>query len=233
MGRPTATRMRPRLTFANVVSTLALFAAIAGGTALALPGKGRVQANDLKKNAVKAAAIAKNAVRASEIKSGAVGSSEIADGAVASLDVADQGLGYEDLGSNSVIARIRSTGAVQTDDGGEANPVAVPLSGNSWTQAANETDVLFGELTFTEPPVCTNGFVDIQYFLGGEMVLEESYSDDPGTTATEPFARQRPFVFEPGTNTPRTLELRVWDDCDNPGQDYTIERLALNVVAIR
>jgi hypothetical protein len=214
---------KPRLTYANVVATLALFGALAGGTAMALPGKKAVQANDLKKNSVKAAAIAKNAVRAAEIK----------NGVVTGADVADGGLGYEDLGSNSVTARIRTTGPVQSDDGGEANPVSIPLSGNSWTQGANETNVLFGEITYTEPPACTNGFVDIQYYLGGEMVLEESYNDDPGTTNTEPFARSRPFVFEPGAATPRTLELKVWDDCDTAGENYTIDSLALNVVAIR
>lgn len=68
--------------------------------------------------------------------------------------MADRALGYEDLGSNSVVARIRSTGAVNSGDGGPANPVSIPLSGNTWTQAANEIDVGFGEATFTQPAVC-------------------------------------------------------------------------------
>lgn len=104
--------MMKRLTYANVVSTLALFAVIAGGTAAALPGKKTVQANDLKRNSVKAVAIAKKAVRAAEIKTGAVRAAEIQDGSIGGADVADLGLGYEDLGTNSVVTRIRSTGAV-------------------------------------------------------------------------------------------------------------------------
>lgn len=215
--------MKPRLTYANVVSTVALFAVIAGGTAVALPGKKTVQANDLKKNSVKAVAIANEAVRTGEIKNGTIGG----------VDVADEGLGYEDLGSNSVVARIRSTGPIETGDGGEANPVSIPVSGGEWTQQANEIDVLFGEITYTQPPVCTSGFLVVETRFNGEPVDVDSYNDDPGLTLTEPFARSRPFAFEPGTDTPRTLELRAYDECDNAGEEYTIQSIAANVVAIR
>jgi hypothetical protein len=215
--------MRKRLNYANVVSTLALFGVIAGGTAAALPGKKTVEANDLKKNSVKAKAVAKAAIRGSEIK----------DGAVAGAEVADLGLGYQDLGSNSVVTRIRSTGAVQTGDGGEANPVPIPVTGNEWTQAGNEIDVLFGEVTYTEPAACTNGFVDVQFILDGELVDEDSYSNSVPGPVTEPFARSRPFAFEPGADTARKLEFAAWDGCDNAGEQYTVEDIKVNVVAIR
>src|SRR3954462_2498850 len=110
-------RGKPRLTYANVVTTLALFGLIAGGTAIALPGKHRVTADDLHKNAVRAKAIATAAVGVSEIKNGQVDSAEIGEGQVGGADVADQGLGYQDLGSNSVVARIRSTGPTSSGDG--------------------------------------------------------------------------------------------------------------------
>src|SRR6476469_7620639 len=105
-------RFRPRFTYANVVTTLALFAVIAGGTAIALPGKHRVAADDLRKNSIRAPAIATGAIRTSESKDGSVAGTEIGDGQVSSPDVADQSLGYQDLGSNSVCARIRSTGPI-------------------------------------------------------------------------------------------------------------------------
>src|SRR5258706_4209422 len=112
-----AGRIRPRLTYANVVTTLALFAVVAGGTAFALPGKHRVAADDLRKNSIRAPAIATGAIGTSEVKDGSVGGTEIGDGQVGSSDVADQSLAYQDLGSNSVIARIRSTGPIASGDG--------------------------------------------------------------------------------------------------------------------
>ncbi len=62
-------RARGRLTYANVVSTLALFLVIAGGTALA--------ADHLAKNSVGTAQIKKGAVTAAKIKNGAVTGAKI------------------------------------------------------------------------------------------------------------------------------------------------------------
>jgi hypothetical protein len=227
--------IRKRLTYANVVSTLALCIVIAGGTAAALPGKKTVQANDLKKNAVKATAIAKNAVRAAEVKTGAVGSSEVADGAVTGADVADQGLGYQDLGSNSVIARMASTASIQTGDGGQANPVSIPLSGNTWTQAPNETDVLFGEVTYRQPPVCTMGSLRIELLLDGQVIDVDTFGFDtaPNATVAEPLAQLRPYAFETGAANTRTLTLRASDSCDLAGEQFSVEGVELNAVAIR
>jgi hypothetical protein len=84
---------RSHLSFANVISVLALFVAL-GGTSFA--------AVQLSKNSVGAKQIKKNAVRASEIKSNAVGASEIRSNAVAGGDVADGTLGSGDLADNSV-----------------------------------------------------------------------------------------------------------------------------------
>lgn len=66
---------------ALAVSILAL-AVASVGTAGALPGKGRVKANDLAKNSVREAAIKTDAVTRRAIAGGAVGPGEIADGAV-------------------------------------------------------------------------------------------------------------------------------------------------------
>jgi hypothetical protein len=83
--------IRTRVSFANVISMIALFVAL-GGTSYAA----------LAKNSVGAKAIKKDAVRASEIKRNAVGASEIRSNAVAGGDVADGTLGSGDLGDNSV-----------------------------------------------------------------------------------------------------------------------------------
>lgn len=218
--------MKVRLTYANVVSTLALFGVIAGGTAVALPGKGSVQANDLKKNSVKAVAIAASSVRAAEVKDGSIGGKE----------VADLGLGYEDLGSNSVVARIRSTGQpISSGDGGEANPVIIPLNANTWTQAANEVEVGFGEANYTKPAACgSNGSLVVEFVIDGNLMDNDFFNNaDPGTTLSEPALQTRPYLFEPGTATTRTATARMWDTCQNPGENYTLNSYSADIVGIR
>jgi hypothetical protein len=77
-NKPARTR---RPTPALLVAVTALVAAL-GGSAVALPGKGKVDKNDLGKGVVKAKNIRTDAVTAAHIGVGQVGASEIADGGV-------------------------------------------------------------------------------------------------------------------------------------------------------
>jgi hypothetical protein len=75
--------LRDRLTYANVVSTLALFLVLAGGAAYAARvAKKSVGAPQLKANAVTTAKIKANAVTNRKIKANAVGTGKIKDGAI-------------------------------------------------------------------------------------------------------------------------------------------------------
>jgi hypothetical protein len=81
--------IRPRLSYANVVATLALFLALSGGVVWAAHkitskqiGKGAVKNKNLAKNAVKAKNLAKNAVTSAKLKKGAVTNAKVGNGAV-------------------------------------------------------------------------------------------------------------------------------------------------------
>lgn len=78
-----------RFTYANVISTLALFLVLGGASALAATqlAKNSVGPKQLKKNAVSAAKIKKEAVSGAKIKAGAVGTGQLADGAVTSSKI--------------------------------------------------------------------------------------------------------------------------------------------------
>src|SRR5436190_159592 len=66
-------RIRRHLSFANVVSVIALFAALSGGTAVALTGSNTVQSDDLGPGAqVRAADVAANAVKGSNAEDSTV-----------------------------------------------------------------------------------------------------------------------------------------------------------------
>jgi hypothetical protein len=66
-------QIRKRLTYANVMSSIAIFLVLGGATAIAAGlAKNSVGSKQLKKNAVTAAKIKKNAVTTAKIKNGAV-----------------------------------------------------------------------------------------------------------------------------------------------------------------
>jgi hypothetical protein len=72
-------QMRPKLTYANVVATLALFIAIGGASAFAASqlGKNSVGPKQLKKNAVTTAKIKNEALTAAKVKKGTLTGTQI------------------------------------------------------------------------------------------------------------------------------------------------------------
>jgi hypothetical protein len=96
--------VRRRLTYANVMSTLAVFLVVAGGSAVAATqlAKNSVGSNQLKKNAVTAAKIKNNAVTGGKIAKGAVTGAKLGGGAV----------GASNLSANSVTGAAIADGAV-------------------------------------------------------------------------------------------------------------------------
>jgi hypothetical protein len=106
------TRLRRRLTFANVTSCLALFIAL-GGTGYAATvavnsvGKAQIRSNGVGKseiaaNAVGASEIATNAVRSSEIRRSAVGGSEIRADSVGAPEIRASAVGTAELADGGI-----------------------------------------------------------------------------------------------------------------------------------
>src|SRR5215208_5162078 len=69
--------IRNRLSYANVMSTIAVFGVLAGGGAYAAS---KIGASDIAKNAVRSKHITENAVKTPEIADGAVTAPKLADG---------------------------------------------------------------------------------------------------------------------------------------------------------
>jgi hypothetical protein len=89
-------QIRKRLTYANVMSSIAVFLVLGGGAAIAaktvLPKKS-VGTPQLKANAVTTAKIKKNAVTTKKIKDNAVTGAKIADGSITGAEVNASTLG--------------------------------------------------------------------------------------------------------------------------------------------
>lgn len=79
-------QIRKRLTYANVMSSLAVFLVLGGATAFAAT---KIGANQLKANSVKTGKIVKEAITTSKIKNNAVNPSKIANGAVTTDKIAN------------------------------------------------------------------------------------------------------------------------------------------------
>jgi hypothetical protein len=79
-------QIRKRLTYANVMSSIAVFLVLGGATAIAAQKIGK---NDLKANSVTAGKIKKNAVTSAKIKNNAVTANKIANGAVTTNKIGD------------------------------------------------------------------------------------------------------------------------------------------------
>ena len=96
-------RIRNHLSFANVISMIALFVALGGASyaAVTLP-KNSVGPKQIKKRAVRGKHINKNAVSTAKIQGNAVNGGKVANGSLTGDDLADGSVGTGDLGDGSV-----------------------------------------------------------------------------------------------------------------------------------
>jgi hypothetical protein len=94
--------MRKRLTYANVVSSLALFLVLTGGAAYALDGSNTVFSDDIVNGEVKVADIGQAAVATDEIANGQVKAADLGADQVRSSKVLDDNLTGADVAANSL-----------------------------------------------------------------------------------------------------------------------------------
>lgn len=138
-------RIRTRLTFANVVSCIALFVALGGASYAATHlGKNSVGTKQLKKNAVVASKIKKGAITTAKIKKGAVTGAGIAANTVTGANINAPSTPF-----TQVVARLSATATAEYG----ATPPAV-MSLGSFTQPAGQVDQLIGGITITLKASC-------------------------------------------------------------------------------
>jgi hypothetical protein len=109
-------RIRERLTYANVMSTLAVFLVLSGGAAYA--------ASNLGKNSVGSKQLRKSAVTAAKIKKGAVTAVKLRDGSITAAKVADRTLTGTQINSSTlgtVPAATRAESASRADSATSAD----------------------------------------------------------------------------------------------------------------
>jgi hypothetical protein len=198
--------LRPRLTYANVAATIALFLAIGGGTVYAAFGLGKndVHSKNIAPRAVKASDLAKNAVTSPKIKDGAVEAADIAAGVIANVtaDVTGSATGGP-------------RGSVNTN-----TTTALPLSGTTtFTPQDGQVSAIGAQAQFTVATTNAMNFCAPSVFLllNGQPTRVFLSPDDVNTTTLVTRAANDadgPFgLINPGTPLTVTAQLRGDPDC--------------------
>jgi hypothetical protein len=229
----------------NIIAYVALFVALGGTSYAAVRLKpGSVTSAALATRAVTHAKLATNSVTSSNVKRGTLTSSDFKSGTLVKGAIvgpkggqgatgatgAAGGPGPQGLpGGASVGARARFSGSVSAPNGANTN---VPLTGNTWTQVANELDLIAGSMTVQIPASCTGSF-------GNALVV--NVDGTANTFATAPNAPASgtvtmPFVVgtlsEASQSTPHTVTASFGNSCTKSGESFTVTGVNLDVIRV-
>ncbi|HEX2097383.1 MAG TPA: hypothetical protein VHF50_08455 [Solirubrobacterales bacterium] len=122
-------QIRRHLTYANVMSSLAVFLILGGATAFAAVKK--IGANEIKANSIKTGKIVKEAVTAGKIKNGAVIEGKIGDGAVTTNKLADNAVTAPKIAKDAVTTEKILNDAVTGEKVKESTLGQVPSAANA------------------------------------------------------------------------------------------------------
>jgi len=155
-------QIRKRVTYANVMSSLAVFLILGGATAFAAVKK--IGANEIKANSIKTGKIVKEAVTAGKLKKGAVTESKLADNAVTTKKIADNAVTTNKIADNAVTTNKITDNAVT--NGKIANgAVTGNKIGSGTVSKGNLTEGTLLPRAFAL--VEFNGEVDPRFTVGG------------------------------------------------------------------
>jgi hypothetical protein len=121
-------RLRPRLTYANVVSSIALFVVLGGGAYATIDRK--IGTKDIKRNAVTTKKINKQAVRAGKMAPNSVRAGKIFDGAVLTDKLADGAVTEGKLADGVAISGPQGETGPQGPPGPSTGPAGGDLTGS-------------------------------------------------------------------------------------------------------
>jgi len=125
-------QLRKRLTYANVMSSIAVFLMLGGATALAASKK--INGNRIKAGTIKTGKFAKEAVKTGKIAQQAVTESRIADGAVTTNKLADNAVTESKIADNAVTTNKIANEAVKAEKLAGESVTNTKIAANAVTQ---------------------------------------------------------------------------------------------------
>lgn len=246
-------QIRQRLTYANVVSTLALVLVVGGATAIAahVP-KHSVGPHQLKSNAVTTPKIKANAITTRKIKKNAITAVKIKDKAIKGEKLDDNAVTTSKIANNSVTGPkidaattpfgqiVQETRGTSTKSLPEGVLTVYPLQSNTYSQPAGRDDTYVGQLEVVIPESCA-GPREITAGLLVDPV-------DPVTPTIKEFVASRDFVdtgtdpltarlnigpaasFQPAKATSHSLYLAAVASCVGGGSGVTATSGGIDVI---
>jgi hypothetical protein len=224
------------------VAYIALFLALAGGAVAA----GTIGSGDVVNNSLKSADLKTNkGVRGSDVRNGSLGGSDVRNGSLRGANVANDSLTGTDANEASL-----AVGQITSQLGGNVDfflPMGAPspFANNTYTQGANESNVLIagGKVTFdascTQPRSAT-----LHLFLDDPTLAIENVAGTTQVSDTGTGAVTRNFTFSPvaggkslspartGVPVDRTFYAYGTASC-SAGAGVTLDSLGIDVVAQR
>ena len=178
-------RIRSRLTYANVVATLSLFLVLSGGTAVALTGSNTIFSDDIVDNQVKSAD-----VRNDTLTGGGLGAADLGPGSVGGSEVANDSLTGADVKESS-LARVPQARNADALDGQDSTHFGVGVMGGLMKDVGN-TAVASGiqwAPIGASTGTATGSFVaPAGGFVARDLEISLASPDAPGETHTFAFS---------------------------------------------
>jgi hypothetical protein len=166
------TKLRGRLTYANVMATVAVFIALGGASyaATQLP-KNAVGTKQLKKNAVTPAKIKNGAVTAKKVKGGSLTGNVLADGTITGAKVQDGSLSGADIDQSSLTS-LRLPNLIGMAMNSDCT-AAVPFPAGVFTESVGEScKVTFASSILNCTAIATVGHRTNGLLIGGERTVQ-------------------------------------------------------------
>ena len=189
---------RRRISPTTVIACLALFFAVAGGSAIALQGRNTVDSGDIKRGAVKTSDIANNAVTTKKIRNNHVRAADIQNNAVGTGEIRDGQVAAGDLTADELWRRIGAAGQPAFNNGSEGDCIWSSITSSpplSLPPAAFYKDH-HGVVHFTGNAVSTDG-------PGGDAMC--------GGAGTEGVEDGYAFILPPGYRPPTDMIVPAFD----------------------
>jgi hypothetical protein len=166
---------RPKLSYANVIATLALFIALGGAAVAAGLPKNSVGPNQIKKGAVSAAKLKKSAVTAGKLAPQSVVAGKLGANAVLPGNLGNGVISTSKIAGGAVVASSIKNGVITTNKLGNESVTAAKLGKGSVTLAklADEVSPLLGTLKTGQT---LRGVFDLSG--GGEATKKGDLSSD-------------------------------------------------------
>ena len=237
----------------NVVAYVALFTALAGTSYAAVRlAPGSVTSPAIASRAVTHPKLSRDSVTSANVRARSLIASDFAPGVLTTQGGAKGGQGANGsqgakgaqgaqgakgdpgppgpAGGAATVLRAHSTGAVNAAHGATAD---IPLNNVTWTQTANELNLLAGVMTVKIPSSCSG------FGTAGALVLNvDGAPTTTGFVPSTPASQTVSLPFNVGTLAETTsaashrLSASFRNACTGDGQDVGVSDLRVNVITV-